>query len=205
VAHGAGRERPRGPLNGRAPRPEPVPADTSEPILRGRMARFRLVPEQSELWAEARSSLHPVRVHTTGLSGVVGVELDGDRPMLARPTQVELETSRLRSGNRLVDGELQRRIDGRLHAWIRAELVEASTGREPDTLHLTGTLTFHGVTRTLDVEVRLRQPEPRTLVLEGGRAIDMRDFGLPPPSFLMFRMEPEVQVRARLVAAREDA
>lgn len=167
------------------------------------MARFRLVPEQSELWAEARSSLHPVRVHTAGLTGIVEVDLGGARPLLTTPTHVELEAGRLHSGNRLVDGELQRRIDPRAYPTIRAELAEASPGEGPDTLRLTGTLTFHGVTRTLEVEVKIRQPDPLILVLEGGRAIDLRDFGLPPPSFLMFRMDPRVQVRARLVGHQE--
>ena len=167
------------------------------------MARFRLVPEQSELWAEARSSLHPVRVHTTGLTGVVEVDLGGAPPLLTTPTHVELEAERLRSGNRLVDAELQHRIDPRSHPTIRAELGEASPGTGPDTLRLTGTLTFHGVTRTLEVEVTIRQPDPATLVLEGARPIDMRDFGLSPPSFLMVRMDPRVQVRARLLGRRE--
>ncbi len=167
------------------------------------MARFRLLPEQSELWAETRSTLHPVRVHTTGLTGIVEVHLGGARPLLTTPTHVELEAERLHSGNRLVDGELKRRIDPRAYPTIRAELAGASPGARPDTLRLTGTLTFHGVTRTLEVEVTLRHPDPRTLVIEGARPIDMRDFGLPPPSFLMFRMDPRVQVRARLVGRQE--
>jgi polyisoprenoid-binding protein YceI len=169
------------------------------------MACFRIVPEQSELWAEARSTLHSVRVHTAGLTGVVEVEPGGERLLLATPTQVELEARRLRSGNALVDGELQRRIDTRAYSTIRAELTAVLPLAAADTLRLTGRLTLHGVTRTLDVEVRVRQPDPGTLEIEGGRSIDMRDFGLPAPSFLMFRMDPHVQIRARLVAAREQS
>ncbi len=167
------------------------------------MARFTLIAEKSELWAEARSSLHPVRVHTAGLRGVVEAVLGAGEPMLGRPTHVEIEASRLRSGNGLVDGELQRRIDTRSHPTIRAELTEVARGSSGGTLRLTGALTFHGVTRMLDVEVTVRQGAPGTLIIEGGRAIDLRDFGLSPPSFLMFKMQPEVQVRARLVAERE--
>jgi polyisoprenoid-binding protein YceI len=167
------------------------------------MARFRLDPLQSELWAEARSRLHPVRVHTSGLTGVVEAEIGETRPMLATPTHVEVEARRLRSGNALIDGELQRRIDTRTHPSIRAELTGVAPGAAPDTLRLTGTLSFHGVTRTLEVEVTVRQRDAGTLEVEGARPIDMRDFGLAPPSFLVFRMEPEVQVRAKLVARRE--
>ena len=167
------------------------------------MARFRLVPEQCTLWAEAGSALHRVRVHTTGLTGMLEAQLDGHLPVLSVPTHVELAASLLRSGNAVVDSELQRRIDSRLHPTIRADLLSAVVGATPGTLRITGTLSFHGVTRTLDVEVTVAQREPDLLVVEGARTIDMRDFGLPPPSFLMFKMQPQVQVRAKLVAERE--
>ncbi len=167
------------------------------------MARFRLVPEQSELWAEARSSLHPVRVHTTGLTGVVEAELGGEQRLLLPPTRVALEASRLRSGNGLVDTELQRRIDTATYPALWAELLESVPGARPDTLRLTGSLTFHGVTRSMDIEVTVEQPDATTLVLEGGRVIDMRDFALDPPRLLMFRMDPRVHVRARLVGVAD--
>jgi polyisoprenoid-binding protein YceI len=168
------------------------------------LPRFRISAQRSELWAEARSSLHPVRVHTSGLEGVVEAELEDGAPRLSTPTYVEVETQRLRSGNPLVDGELQRRLDVRKYPRIRGELTRSAPGNSAGTSRLTGDLTLHGVTRSLDVEVTVRQLDSRTLEIDGARAIDMRDFGLPPPSFLMFRMQPEVQVRARLVAERED-
>ena len=167
------------------------------------MARFRISPQRSQVWAEARSSLHPVRVQTSGLEGVVEADLVDGRPALRTPTFVELETQRLRSGNGLVDGELQRRLDARKFPRIRGELTRVVAGNGADTSRLTGELTLHGVTRTLDVDVTVRQLDERTLEIEGARAIDMRDFGLPPPSFLMFKMQPDVQVRAKLVAERE--
>lgn len=141
-----------------------------------------------------------------GLEGVVEAEPgEGTTlPRLGVPTRVEVETQRLRSGNGLVDGELQRRLDARKFPRIRGELARVSAGTTAGTCRLTGELTLHGVTRSLEVEVTVRQLDPRTLEIVGGRAIDMRDFGLPPPSFLMFRMQPEVQVRARLIAERED-
>ena len=167
------------------------------------MARFVISPRRSELWAEARSSLHPVRVHTAGLEGIVEAELVDGQVRLGTPTYVEVETQRLRSGNGLVDGDLQRRLEPRRFPRIRGELTRSTVGNATDTSRLTGELTLHGVTRTLDVEVSVRQLDPRTLEIEGARAIDMRDFGLQPPSFLMFKVQPEVQVRARLVAERE--
>jgi len=167
------------------------------------LARFRISPQRSELWAEARSSLHPVRIHTSGLEGIVEAELVDGQLELRTPTYVEVETQRLRSGNALVDGELQRRLDARKFPRIRGELTGVGAGSGPGTSRLTGELTIHGVTRKLEVQVTLRLVDPSTVEIEGARSIDMRDFGLPPPSFLMFKMQAEVQVRARLVAERE--
>jgi polyisoprenoid-binding protein YceI len=133
----------------------------------------------------------------------VEVESEDGQPRLTTPTYVEVETHRLRSGNPLVDGELQRRLDFRKYPRIRGELTRSAAGNDAGTSRLTGELTLHGVTRSLDVVVTVRKLDSKTLEIEGARAIDMRDFGLPPPSFLMFRMQPEVQVRARLVAERE--
>lgn|SRR5262249_16495604 len=167
------------------------------------LARFRISPERSELWAEARSSLHPVRVHTSGLEGVVEAELIDGQPRLRMPTVVEVDARQLRSGNPLVDGELQRRLESRKFPRIRGELTGATPTSGNGTSRLTGQLTLHGVTRELDVDATVRMLDDRMLVIEGARPIDMRDFGLPPPSFLMFRMRPDVQVKARLVAERE--
>jgi polyisoprenoid-binding protein YceI len=165
------------------------------------MPSFRLVPDRSELWAEARSTLHPVRVHTTGLTGALELDMREDRLVLVPPTHVEVATERLRSGNALVDGELRRRLDSRKFPRIRGELIRSTAGT--GSARLTGELTLHGITRSLDVDVTLRLVDPRTLQIEGGRAIDMRDFGLPPPSFLLFKMQAEVQVKVRLVAERD--
>jgi len=167
------------------------------------LARFRISPQRSELWAEARWSLHPVKVHTTGLEGTVEAEIFEGQSRLGLPTFVEVEAHRLRTGNGLVDGELQRRLDVRKFPRIRGELTRSEPGSRTGTSRLTGELTLHGVTRSLDVEVTVRQLDERTLEIDGARAIDMRDFGLLPPSFLIFRMQPQVQVRARLVAERE--
>lgn len=123
--------------------------------------------------------------------------------MLSSATHVEIAASSLRSGNGMVDAELQRRLDPRTHPTIRAEVMDAVPASSAGTLRVTGTLSFHGVTRTLEVEVTVARREPDLLVVEGARTIDMRDFALPPPSFLMFRMDPRVRVRARLVAVRE--
>src|SRR6185369_10873997 len=77
------------------------------------MGRYRFLPERSRLLIEARSSLHPIRVETTGVEGYVEVTVVDGRPDLATPPRgrVEIATAGLVTGNILYDRELERRLD----------------------------------------------------------------------------------------------
>ncbi len=165
------------------------------------MARYRVIPERSRLWAEARSSLHPVRVETSGLTGHVEAEVAEGQVRLGAPFQVEIDAARLRSGNGLIDGELQRRLETRkfptVVGAVRAAAAEGARWR------LNGDLTLHGVSRATDAAVTVKLVDADTIEIEGEKVIDMRDYGLTPPKLLMFRVHPDVKVRARLVAVRE--
>ncbi|MGH9301172.1 MAG: hypothetical protein ACRD0E_04740, partial [Acidimicrobiales bacterium] len=78
------------------------------------MARYGIVPERSQVWIQARSSLHPIHSTTEGLEGHIDLELDGEGRVEAAPrpqARLSLLVSRLSSGNRLEDREMQKRID----------------------------------------------------------------------------------------------
>jgi polyisoprenoid-binding protein YceI len=165
--------------------------------------RYRVIPERSKLWADARSSIHPVKVETSGLTGDIEADLDGQTVRLRAPFTVDIDAERLRSGNALIDVELQRRLETRKFPRVVGAVKavgDAGGGRT----RLTGELTLHGVTRTTDAEVTTRVIDERTIEIEGEKVIDMRDYGLTPPKLLMFKVYPEVKVRARLVAERVD-
>jgi polyisoprenoid-binding protein YceI len=166
------------------------------------VAKYRVIPERSRLWAEARSSLHPIRVETDGLRGDLEAEVEDGKVRLGAPFRVEIDAERLRSGNGLVDGELQRRLDTRRFPRVvgTVRAVEAVDGGRS---RLQGDLSLHGVTKPTDADVTVRVIDERTIEIEGEKTIDMRDYGLTPPKFLIFRVQPDVRVRARLVAVKE--
>lgn len=165
------------------------------------MARYRVIPERSSLDAEARSSLHPVRVSTTGLTGDIEADLVDGQVQLGAPFRVEIEAERLRSGNSLIDGELRKRLDTRKFPKVIGEVssVEPFSGRSK----LRGVLTLHGVGQKTDADVTVRAIDDRTIEIAGEKTIDMRDYGLNPPKLLMFKVYPDVKIRAKLVAERE--
>jgi polyisoprenoid-binding protein YceI len=165
------------------------------------VSRWRVVPEKSRLWAEARSSLHPVRVETSGLTGDIEAEVGADgRVRLGAPFRVEIDAELLRSSNGLIDIELQRRLETRKFPRVVGAVAEALEAGA--TWRLRGELTLHGVPRAEEATVTARLLAADTIEIEGEKVIDMRDYGLNPPRFLMLRVHPDVKVRAKLVAVR---
>ena len=164
------------------------------------MARYKIDPQRSTLWAEARSSLHPIRVETDGFEGYVeAVQAEG-RLQLGLPTHVELEANRVKSGNALVDRELENRLEVRKYPRVVGEVREVKPLEGGPRHHLRGDLTLHSVTRSLEADLTLKSLDDKTIELEGEKVIDMRDFGLTPPKLFIFRVYPEVQIRVRVVA-----
>ena len=95
------------------------------------MAHYRIVPEQSQVLIDAKSSLHPIHTRTDGLDGYLEMEvLGGGRVDLHSEAVATLSfpVDRLKSGNAFEDRELQRRIDARRYPTIDGELGEL---REP--------------------------------------------------------------------------
>ena len=169
------------------------------------MSRYRIVPERSQFWAEARSSIHPIRVETTGFEGYLDVEVEGDRLKLDGPVSahVELEVERLKTGNGLYDRELERRLEVRRYPRIKGDVREVHPLDGGNRYHVRGDLSFHGTTKSVEGDVTIRVVNDRTIEIEGEREFDMRDYGLDPPKLLMLRVHPEIKVRGRVVAERE--
>ena len=164
------------------------------------MARYKIDPERSTLWAEARSSLHPIHIETDGFEGYVEAVAAEGRLQPGLQTQVELDANRLKSGNALVDRELENRLEVRKYRRVVGEVREVKPLAGGTGYHLRGDLTLHGVTQSLEADVTLRALDGQTIELKGEKVIDMREFGLNPPKLFIFRVYPEVQIKVRIVA-----
>ena len=167
------------------------------------MAIFRIDPSRSRVWIEARSSMHPIQGEAEGLEGSIEAEVAGGRIDVAGEPkiQIELPVDRLKSGKKLEDAEMLRRIDARRFPKITGETTELkeSNGR----YRIRGDLTFHGVTRPVEGEVTISSPDERSLVIEGEQTFDIRDFGVDPPKILMLKVHPDVRVRVKVFAEQE--
>ena len=172
--------------------------------------RYELVPDESQVWIEGSSSLHPVRATATGLTGWVELSLTkaGLRAGSGVAGEVRVDVSRLESGNSLVDRETRRRIDANRFPEIVGTAV-TSERVAPDRLTVEGDLAFRGETCRVagDLWVSRIDPEPggssadaNRLLLEGTQRLDVRDWGVKPPKLGLVKVHPDIEVRVRLLA-----
>jgi polyisoprenoid-binding protein YceI len=169
------------------------------------MPRFRIIPERSRVWLEATSSVHPIHGEASGLSGSIDVQFDGTGLDLSSSPdiKVELPVEQLKSGNRLEDAEMMRRVDARRYPTIRGVVKDMKSQGVDGLYAVTGDLSFHGVTQTVEGEVTVSRPDNGTLVIEGEQQFDIRDYNVSPPKILMLKVHPEVKVRIRVEAVEE--
>ncbi len=167
--------------------------------------RYRIVPERSQLWAEARSSLHPIHMETDGFEGFIEADTTNGhlRFDVTPKAHLELDVDRIKSGNSMYDSELERRLDVRRYPRLKGEVSDVLPIDGQDRCRVRGDLSLHGVTKPVEGEVTFRMLDDKTIEIEGEKVIDMRTFGLEPPRLLILKVHPEVRIRARLVAERE--
>jgi polyisoprenoid-binding protein YceI len=171
------------------------------------VTRYRIVPERSCVWIDGRSNVHPIHATTNGLEGYIDValsatgELDVTAPVGGR---LSLSVHRLKSGNRIEDTELQRRIDARRYPTIEGELRKMlPTDDSDDGYRVSGDITFRGVARHHEDLMHVSRVDDETIELAGRSSFDIREFGMEPPRILLLKVEPEVEIRVEISAVKE--
>jgi hypothetical protein len=170
------------------------------------VTRFRIIPASSSVSTATRSSVHSVHAESRALTGSIEGQLDEDGlPQFEAPhhARIQVPVESMRSGNRLQDAEMLRRLDPRRHPLIEVIIDRAWRLEGDGSCRAAFRVAAHGRTQSFEEDFRLRL-EGRRLVVEGEHTFDMRDFDVKPPRFLTLKVEPEVTVRARIVADREE-
>jgi polyisoprenoid-binding protein YceI len=165
------------------------------------VGRYEVAAARSRLWAEARSSLHPIKTESEGLRGHIEAVIDGGKlnPDAGLKGLIELDVDTLKAGNILYDREIKRQLDVRKFPRIRGEVLEVRELEGGNRYHVRGNLSLHGITRTVEGDVTVKVLASGSLEIEGEKTFDIREFGLTPPKILMLKVYPDVKVRARVV------
>ncbi len=171
------------------------------------MSRYSIVPDRSQVWIDARSNLHPIHSSTSGLEGYVELDLAPSGTVDLAGTaagRLSLPVNRLKSGNRMEDRELQKRIDARKFPRIEGQLEQIAPDGSDASYRVSGEVTFRGVSRRHEDRMDIRPLDDRTIRMSGESSFDIRDFGMQPPKVLLLKVEPEVQVRVEIYAVKDE-
>jgi polyisoprenoid-binding protein YceI len=169
------------------------------------VTRYVIAADRSQVWIDARSNVHPIHSSTDGLTGFVELELkDGKVDLSVMPTgTVSLSVDRLSSGNRMEDREMLKRIDARRYPSIDGKLETMTADEGDDQFRVSGNITFRGISQPHEDVMHIRSIDERTIQLDGSSRFDIRTFGMEPPRILMFKVEPEVDIRVEILAVEE--
>jgi len=168
------------------------------------VTRYAVSPSESSLRVDARSTLHDIRATGTGLSGFIDAAWnpDGSLALSSPPAMhVEFPIDHVRSGNSLQDREMLKMVDANRFPKVAADLRTAELLSPPNRYAATGDVTLVGRTRTYRGEFTIAGVGD-TLTLDGELSVDIRDFGLKPPSLLILKVDPILRVRMRVVARK---
>jgi hypothetical protein len=166
--------------------------------------RYVVSPLKSSLTFEARSTLHTMRGNATGLSGQVDFALMPDGTIGTEPApkmHVEFPVENLKTANPLQDREMWKLIGKGTYGRIAADLRELAAANGPNQYGAAGDITLAGRARRYNGTLSIDNDE-ESLTIDGDLSVDIRDFGLRPPSLLILRVDPVVKVHLQLVAAR---
>jgi GAF domain-containing protein/polyisoprenoid-binding protein YceI len=169
--------------------------------------RFTVMPEQSGLVFEVRSTMGVITFGTLGLEGFIDATIGaGGTPetSVAPNAHLEVMLNRLTSGNALYDAELLRHIDARRYPTAFLELHTTVAHAPPSEFRVTGELCLRGVNRPMSGIVTVTCPEPSRLVVDGQQELDIGEFGIPQPTLFMIKIEPQVLVRLHVEALATD-
>jgi DNA-binding PadR family transcriptional regulator len=167
---------------------------------------FRLDPERSAVLIDVRSTVGPMSFGTLGVSGTVEVTMTNGSLSTDVPPKgnLQFDVRSLRSGNRLYDAELLRRIDARRFPLVKVSLDRCTSCGLGPRYNLTGDIAFHGVSRRVEGTVSIDSLSDSRLSISGEQSFDIRDFAVPSPSVLMLRIYPDLRVRLQIEAVSEE-
>jgi hypothetical protein len=166
------------------------------------LVRYTVLPADSWLTFEARSTLHPVHGKATQLDGFIDANWNATGLPAGTPPprmHVEFPVEQLRSGNGVQDREMWKVVDSKRFPRVSADLRELHGRSEPGRYAASGDVTLAGRSRRYEGELSFAH-EGDVVTVEGALSIDIRDFGLKPPNLLIVKVDPVVKVHLHLVA-----
>jgi hypothetical protein len=164
--------------------------------------RFVILPSDSYVEVESRTSLHTILGRGTDLSGFIDAAWSDGELLLDPPPalRIEVPIEKLKSANAAQDAEMKKFLGSRAFPAIAVELRKAERLPEKDQFKVRGAITVRGSTAEYEGRITVIRNRNR-LTIDGSEMIYIRKLGLEPPKILIFQVAAYVRVTLHLVAA----
>ena len=86
---------------------------------------------------------------------------------------------------------------------VRGRVISVKALDSGTTIECKASCHFAGQTSPVEGDVKMRMIDATTVEFQGEQTIDIRNFGLEPPKFLMLKVYPDVKVRGLVIAQLE--
>lgn len=169
------------------------------------MAQYTIVPAESTMSLDAKSSIHPIHGSASGLTGTVEAEVkDGALQLDPKPTlQLSVPIKNMTSGDASQDREMQKLLNADRFPNIRAQLRDVQpVDGQPGKYRAVGDISIRASTQTAEGDLTIAV-EGDKLRITGQQSFDIRKFGIEPPRILFFQVYPDVTVSLDLVAMKQ--
>jgi polyisoprenoid-binding protein YceI len=165
------------------------------------VSRFVVVPDASQLVANAHSSIHSF-TYRAPLSGAIDAGTVDSGFDLGTPItgSLEVDLDLLKGDDPHTDSEMHRRVETHRYPKAKATITDVSANGG-DGYRVGGSLTLHGRTQPLEGDATVSLDGDRIHAV-GTIEVDVRDFEIKPPSLLILRVHPVVTIDIDLVAER---
>lgn len=180
---------------------------------------IELVEERSRLWIEGTSTVHDINCEAgviVGYANVGATETNDPRALQSNGSgsvKLKIPVWEFECGRRQMNRDFARALNADTHPSIEFEYYQARllTNLEPEChpfqLEVDGKLSVAGNTREVTLIVDIEPCEANHFKLLGSKTINMRDYGIEPPSALfgLIRAHEELTVRFSLTARQTNS
>lgn len=156
--------------------------------------KYGLDPQISFVYLYGTSTLHDWVVTAEKIEGVLSAESDGDDLKKITYAKISIPVNYLKSGKKGMDENMYKAFKAEKFPEISYTLTDHIIDK--DQMNTTGELTIAGIAKNIQSKVT-HQKIGKHLKFSGELAINMTDFGIKPPEFLMgaFKTGDKVSIR----------
>lgn len=190
-----------------APAPVVVPARVPPPVA-GRLT----LRTGSRLWFDGTSSVKDFTCKTSTLEATVVTSrtaaasaiIAGEKSVSG--AELTVPVASLDCANGTMNGHMRKALDANAHPTIVFSLrsYELMKGTGSVAITLTGTLTISGTTKPITLLAEATDGADGALRLTGMYELDMKEFGVKPPSLMLGTMNVREKVKVRFDLLLED-